>query len=144
MKKLNTYIFSICLILFLLISFSTFTTHSFATVFIDESWRVPEVEHRGRPLFVDVNGDGQDDIFITTGSSWTFPDPFLATLFINDGSGIFTDESEERLPTEGIRSSHRIAKGDVDGDGDFDLYFTSGSSCSPRPDYLYINTLLSG
>ncbi len=45
-------------------------------------------------------------------------------LLVNDGSGVFTDQSSERLPIV-RRDSEDVGVADVDGDGDPDLVFVT-------------------
>ena len=48
-------------------------------------------------------------------------------LFVNDGAGFFTNETGARLPAMTLASS-RAQFGDVDNDGDLDLYIVSGAA----------------
>ncbi len=62
---------------------------------------------------VDADGD-QDLVFADTRSA------IRDRLYINDGTGVFADESTTRMPTRPF-SSWTISAGDVDADGDNDL-----------------------
>jgi hypothetical protein len=62
----------------------------------------------------DVDKDGDPDMYVPT--AFADPDKF----FINDGKGVFTDESATRLPNV-ASSAGAVRFGDVDNDGDLDL-----------------------
>lgn len=82
----------------------------------------------------DVDGDGSGDIFGPSGSGGAY------VLFINDGSGVFTDEADVRLPGGPFPQSGAARMGDVDGDGDLDLFSADGYSGEGPPfGHLYVN-----
>lgn len=62
----------------------------------------------------DVDGDGDLDMYAP--DAWGGQDKF----FVNDGDGIFTDEAALRLDVSSRAGGARF--GDVDGDGDLDLF----------------------
>ncbi len=77
----------------------------------------------------DVDGDGDVDLVEATSSQ--------NRLYLNDGAGIFTDVSSQRMPS-GRDTSTSVAAGDVDGDGDVDLLFGNAVN-SVRQNRLYLN-----
>jgi len=66
---------------------------------------------------VDVDGDGDLDLVIAVEF---FPNKIL----INDGNGVFTDESDSRLPGRDF-DTEDIAIADFDGNGSPDIFFAS-------------------
>ncbi|MBT5738558.1 MAG: hypothetical protein HN891_01100 [Planctomycetes bacterium] len=71
--------------------------------------------------FGDVDGDG--DLDMAVANDFLTPQKLL----INNGIGFFTDESAARIPQFNMSSSH-CSFGDIDDDGDLDLWFTRGGS----------------
>ena len=78
----------------------------------------------------DANDDGHEDfIFGTSGDS--------SLIFVNDGTGHFEDQTSLRLPVT-YSSTRKIFAGDLDGDGDADLFRVGDAYCRNS---IYINTL---
>ena len=78
--------------------------------------------------FVDVDNDGDLDIIIACENCRNI-------LLINDGSGHFTDESDERLPNN-TRDSEDIGIADFDGNGWLDIVIVSEDD---QINELYLN-----
>jgi hypothetical protein len=105
-----------------------------AGVFADESEaRLPRpgnVEAR-KVTPADIDGDGDLDLYFAH-VSWQGREP-QDRIYINDGQGRFSDETEARLGAED-RLSLDAKFADLDGDGDLDL--VQGNAGSVR---LYLN-----
>src|SRR5690606_1446812 len=75
-------------------------------------------------LFFDANGDGNPDLYVTSGSS-EFSSSSSALrdrLYFNVGGRSF-QKSEQLLPTASrFESTSTVEAADVDGDGDLDLF----------------------
>ena len=63
-------------------------------------------------LLLDVDGDADQDLFVANEGG--------NRLFINNGAGIFTDETLVRLPV-GVTESREADAADIDNDGDIDI-----------------------
>lgn len=85
-------------------------------------WQKQTVREEMDALFLDVDNDSDLDLYVVCGGNEFFRDsPELQDqLYINDGSGKFTNESK-RLPKM-IIAGQSVAAGDMDNDGDLDLY----------------------
>ena len=90
-----------------------------AGYFNDEIERLPPLQtNYRRILFSDFNGDLCPDILAIYHID--SPPTDVLQLFINDGTGHFTDESSQRLPSA-ENFIWTAASLDIDNDGDFDL-----------------------
>ncbi|MEM7203578.1 MAG: VCBS repeat-containing protein [Planctomycetota bacterium] len=86
-------------------------------VFVDvTATALPFASLRARSAgWVDVDGDSDPDLLLAA------PGPAGPTmLYLNDGTGVFTDVTAARLPAT-VGAVRRIAGGDVDRDGDLDV-----------------------
>ena len=86
--------------------------------------------------FVDVDSDGDSDILLASGRPWKWtsekPADSTLRLWLNDGNGQFVEASREwRLEIDAYCTG--LAVGDVDGDGDQDVFVAAVGS-RPAPD----------
>ena len=86
----------------------------------------------GSVNFSDIDGDGDNDLLMT-GEDGT---SYLANLYTNNGSGVFTEVSGTNLV--GVTESSTEFS-DVDGDGDEDVLITGLDSSSNKTSKLYLN-----
>ncbi len=87
----------------------------------------------GSVAFTDVDGDDDQDVFITGENSWN---ERVSKLYINDGNGVFEESSDNFF--DGVRLDS-IAFADIDGDNDQDLLITGQNSSDERISKLYRN-----
>lgn len=112
------------------------TTPVNAQQFIQEtSTRFPNpnpAEWTNQSTVGDLDNDGDLDIVFANGGGFSTPGtPDLVRVFINNGSGFFTDESVAR--TGGLAGLHRgVELGDVEQDGDLDVILTQDFNRLPN------------
>lgn len=103
-----------------------------AQQFRDEtSSRFPsQADYTNQLSFCDVDGDGDLDIAFADGQGYSSQGAALrAKLYINDGTGNFTDESTARIPVTGWFRG--VEFGDVDRDGDWDMVLANDFNKKP-------------
>ena len=87
----------------------SFADVSAAQLPLDDDWV-------GRLELADVDADGDLDLYVAVFSgTW----PYRDRLYANDGAGTFTDVTASQLPN---LTSRTFALGDLDADGDLDLF----------------------
>ncbi|MHC5002925.1 MAG: FG-GAP-like repeat-containing protein [Planctomycetota bacterium] len=67
----------------------------------------------------DIDDDGDLDMLLVNDFNQR------PTLLINDGTGVYADQTADRLPSPGL-SATRGAFADIDNDGDLDIYINNG------------------
>lgn len=89
----------------------------------------PDDQETREADLADIDGDGDLDLVLAN-VAWSGKDPSDAVL-INDGSGTFTDETRDRLPSVRMFSLDADLA-DLDGDGDLDLVVVGVNSMVSR------------
>ncbi len=79
----------------------------------------------------DFDGDGDVDAVLANARTQNL-------LYLNDGSGFFSDVTASHMPVAAWEAS-AAAAGDVDGDGDLDLVFANYSCFPAERNELYLN-----
>jgi hypothetical protein len=83
----------------------------------------------------DLDGDGDLDLIFANGGGFSTPGtPEPQRVYVNDGTGVFSDESAARLGFSGLARGAEL--GDIDDDGDLDLIVTQDFDRQPA---LFIN-----
>ncbi|SRX74514.1 FG-GAP-like repeat-containing protein [Aequorivita antarctica] len=129
MKK-TILLFSICIVIF----FTEKTkAQSFEETTFEDITTTPSASRSAN--FIDVNGDGWDDIFFTNGPAAGQNN----MLYINNGDGSFTTVTSDDIVSDNDRSDG-ASFADVDNDGDLDaVVVTYGRNGVGRKNYFYRN-----
>lgn len=86
--------------------------------------------------FVDANQDGHLDIFVANFGS-------RPLLLVNDTNGVFLNQTDVYIPPTLSTYATGIAQGDMDGDGDIDLFVANeGPATAGAPPAGEVNTWL--
>ncbi len=125
----------ICLVVTVLAT----SSRAAAQQFIDDTasrFPVPNPSDYTNQLTIgDIDGDGDLDIVFANGGGFSTPGSAeIQRVYINNGTGVFTDQSAARLGYSAI--CRGVEMGDIDGDGDLDLIFTLDFNRRPT---LFLN-----
>ncbi|MCA9291455.1 MAG: VCBS repeat-containing protein [Phycisphaerales bacterium] len=117
-----------------------FAAPAFAQQFVEQTAaRFPSPnpsEWSNQATIGDIDGDGDLDIIFANGGNFSSPGtPLRQRLYVNDGAGVFTEESAARLGAVTLLA-RGVEMGDIDNDGDLDLIFAQDFSRQPQ---LFVN-----
>lgn len=68
----------------------------------------------------DVDGDGDQDLVLVDFGNYG-PGALAGRLYINDGTGTYTDVTATQMPPLSLWDNSQVELGDIDGDGDLDV-----------------------
>lgn len=94
-----------------------------------EIFKKDAVSEDSESVMFDADGDGDLDLYVCSGGI-EFSESSTALkdrLYFNNGQGIFTLSNQMLPGTKRFTSSSTVAVGDIDGDGDLDLFVGEGS-----------------
>jgi hypothetical protein len=103
----------------------------------ETSTRFPTIsEYTNQVSIGDIDNDGDLDIIWANGGGFGSPStPLKLRIYINDGLGFFTDDTDAR--NGGITGRFRgVEMGDIDRDGDLDVLAVQDFGARP---YLFVN-----
>lgn len=116
-----------------------FATPAAAQQFVDDtSSRFPNpnpTDYTNQLTIGDLDNDGDLDIIFANGGNFgSAGTPEVQRVYINNGNGVFTDQSSSRLGFSGLCRGAEL--GDIDNDGDLDLIFAQDFNRRPN---LFLN-----
>lgn len=134
MRSYNIFVFFLLIIMVL----GVIPTRAQEQYFTDESdVRLPDTVVWSMGADVgDIDGDADWDVCVAT--TWGPNGMGPCYLLVNDGLGYFTSESNTRLPFTQKESAYCVF-GDIERDGDLDLYVCNLGTGFHREDDLYLN-----
>lgn len=91
-----------------------------------------------RATFADVDNDGDLDIILNNCGATNRFGTGQPKLFLNDGTGVFTDATAGRLPVGNVAQQMDVIFGDVDADFDLDVFIVTRAS-TPNQSRLWKN-----
>lgn len=116
-----------------------FTLELGAQQFVDDTdTRFPfpnPTDYTNQLTIGDIDNDGDLDIIFANGGGFSSAGtPEIQRVYINNGSGVFSDQSTARLGFSGLCRGAEL--GDIDNDGDLDLVFAQDFNRRPA---LFLN-----